>query len=166
MGAANKAAGSCPQARTHLEAVAYANVPGANVNAANAVLLVTDIQGNVLDWVELQTGAVGEAVVSGVVTRSAVLSVGSEFTVTQANQTVDARPVIDAESRTSSDAVVLSFVINAFTGSTIFFGVGEGTDNAQRVVILLVTVFQVETVGFVSNTLSVALSITAGNSRS
>lgn len=161
MGAANKAAGSCPQARTHLETVAYANVPGANVNATNAVLLVTDIQGNVLDWVELQTGTVGEAVVSGVVTRSAVLSVGSEFTVTQANQTIDARPVIDAVCWTGRDRVVLSFVVETVL-RTVLFQVGKGTDYAQWVVVELVTVFQVETVGFVSNALEITLRIASG----
>lgn len=94
----------------------------ANVNATNAVLLVTDIQGNVLDWVELQTGTVGEAVVSGVVTRSTVLSVGSEFTVTQTNQTVDARPVIDAVCWTGRDRVVLSFVVETALRTVLFRG--------------------------------------------
>jgi hypothetical protein len=40
--------------------------------------------------------------------------------------------------------------------------VGKGTDYAQWVVVELVTVFQVETVGFVSNALEITLRIASG----
>lgn len=94
-------------------------------------------------------------------TRSTVLSVGSEFTVTQANQTVDARPVIDAVCWTGRDRVVLSFVVETVL-RTVLFQVGKGTDYAQWVVVELVTVFQVETVGLVSNALEITLRIASG----
>ncbi|VEB06836.1 Uncharacterised protein [Klebsiella pneumoniae] len=61
--------------------------------------------------------------------------------------------------------VVLTFVVST-VAVVILLGVGEGTDNAQRVVILLVTVFQVETASFVRFTLHVALRVTAGYGRS
>ena len=88
-----------------------------------------------------------------------------EFTVAYTHNTVDACPVVQTVSRTSSDAVVLSFVVIACTVSTIFFGVSEGTDYAQRVVVLLIAILQVETVHFVRRALSIALSITTGNGR-
>lgn len=90
----------------------------------------------------------------------------SEFTVTNTHYTVDACPVVQTVSRTSSDAVVLGFVVVARSIGTIFFSVSEGTDNTQRVVVLLVAILQVETVHFVRCALSIALSVTTGNGRS
>ncbi|CGD90181.1 Uncharacterised protein [Salmonella enterica subsp. enterica serovar Typhi] len=89
-----------------------------------------------------------------------------EFTVTHTDYTVDARPIVQTVSRAGSDAVVLTFIVIARTVSTIFFGVGEGTDYTQRVVVLLVTILQVETAHFIRYALRVALSVTTGNSRS
>ena len=88
-----------------------------------------------------------------------------EFTVTNTHYAVDACPVVQTVSRTSGDAVVLTFVVSTIA-VVILLCVGEGTDNAQRVVILLVTVFQVETASFVRFTLHVALRVTAGYGRS
>ncbi len=151
-------------ARRHeeiLEAVAYANVPAANVHAADAALLVANVQGNVFDWVELQTCTVGEAVVAVATFVTASLGVVDVFAVANTDHTVDARPVVEAVSWTCGDRIVLRFLVEtAFR--TIFFQVGEGADHTQWVVVELVTVFQVETVGLVSNALEITLRIASG----
>lgn len=48
----------------NLEAITYASSPSANVNAADTALLVTHVQSDVLDWVELQASTVGETYVT------------------------------------------------------------------------------------------------------
>src|SRR5690606_7179812 len=110
-----------------------------------------------------QTRAIGEAVVAVACStvQTFVFSL-LEFTVTNTYNTVDASPVVQAVSRTSGDTVVLTFVIGAVF-SAIFLGVSERTDHAQRVVVLLVTILQVEPVSFVHHALHIALSVTTGN---
>lgn len=101
-------------ARRHeeiLEAVAYANVPAANVHAADAALLVANVQGNVFDWVELQTGTVGEAVVAVATFVTTSLGVVDVFAVANTDHTVDARPVVEAVSWTCGDGIVLRFLV-------------------------------------------------------
>src|SRR5699024_4163209 len=122
-------------------------------------------QSNVFHRVELQTSTVGETVVAGVVFVGRVFS-GLEFTITHTHYTVDACPVVNAVSRTSSDAVVLVFVVVTRACSTAFLGVSERTDHTQRAVVFFIAVFQVETAHFVHLALSVALCVTASYSRS
>ncbi|MNJ60064.1 hypothetical protein D3C77_557760 [compost metagenome] len=83
------------------------------------------------------------------------------FAVANTNYTVDACPVVEAVSWTSSDRVVLSFTVVTVLRTVLLY-VGKGTDNTQWVVVELVTVFQVETVGFVSNALEITLRIASG----
>ena len=90
--------------KVKLEAVTHACDPGANINITDAALLVGNVQSNVFNWVELHTCAVGETVVAGVCISCAS---SLEFTVTNTDYTVDACPIVDAVSWTSSDAVVL-----------------------------------------------------------
>src|SRR5690606_6146131 len=146
------------------EAVTYARDPGANVNVADTALLIGEVQSNVFDWVELHTCAIGETIVAVACGTVQTLVFGLlEFTVANTYNTVDACPVIQAVRRTRGDAVVLTFIVRAIF-STIFLGVSERTDHTQRVVVLLVTVLQVETVGFVHHALHIALSVTTSYS--
>lgn len=92
---------------------------GADVNATNTALLVGEVQSNVFDRVELQTSTVRETVVAGGVVVSRRCCV-LEFTVTNTHYTVDACPVVQTVSRTSSDAVVLGFVVVARSIGTVF----------------------------------------------
>lgn len=92
---------------------------GANVNATNTALLVREVQSNIFHRVELQTSAIGEAIIAGVMFIGWVIG-RLEFTVTHTDYTVDARPIVQTVSRAGSDAVVLTFVVIARTVSTIF----------------------------------------------
>ncbi len=57
-----------------------------------------EIQGNIFHRVELQTSAIGEAIIAGVMFVGWVIG-RLEFTVTHTDYTVDARPIVQTVSR-------------------------------------------------------------------
>lgn len=129
----------------------------------NMRLFVGEVQSNVFDWVELQISIVGEIVVVYIGFMRVVVVL--EFIVINIYYVVDVCLVVQMVSWISGDVVVLIFVVSIVV-VVIFFGVGEGIDNVQWVVILFVMVFQVEIVSFVCFILYVVLCVIVGYGRS
>lgn len=144
-----------------LETVAYAHRPSTHIDATDAALLIANVQRNVLDRVKLQACTIGETIIVVMVVVRAVLRVIGVFTVTQANNAIDASPIVDTVSRASGKAHVLAFVVEPVVGLAVF-QVGEGADHANLAVVKLIAVFKVKTFRFVHHTLGITLSITGG----